>query len=73
MDEAGKAKVNQALKSAGEKQLMLAVDNVYAVAQVYVDNTASPIDDTLLKGLELLKSSLKEAVDQLDGEDDHQA
>ena len=63
--------VAQALVSAGEKQLMTAVDSVYEIAQVYVDSTESPIDNTLLEGLKLLKSSLKEAVDKIDGEDDH--
>ena len=70
-DKMDVAKVKQAALSAGEAHVMLAIDNVYEIAQVYVDDTASPIDNTLLEGLKLLKSSLKEAVDVIDGEDDH--
>lgn len=66
-------KMKKAALSAGEEHLMLAVDHVYQIAQVYVDDTESPIDNTLLEGLKLLKSSLKEVVDQIDGEDDHQS
>lgn len=64
--------LKKALLNMAEGHAMQAVDDVYLLAQVYVDSTESPIDNTLLEGLKLLKSSLKELVDAIDGEDDHQ-
>lgn len=62
-----KDKMKQKALEIGEKHAMMAVDDVYELAQVYVDDTESPIDNTLLEGLKLLKSSLKEQVDKIDG------
>jgi len=73
MTEDGKKALLQKLKSSGEAQLMLSVDQVYELADIYVKDTANPFDDTALAFLQSLKGSLKEIVDQLDGEDDHQA
>lgn len=52
-----------------ERHAILAIDDVYALAQVYVDDTATPLDDTLLAGLKMLKAELVKLADKIDGEE----
>lgn len=59
----------QAIKSA-EKLVELAFDEVVAIAEVYVASSESTLDNSLLEGLKLLKSSfLDDLVDKIDGEE----
>ena len=67
-----KPELKKALLNMAEGHAMQAVEDVYGLAQVYVDSTESPLDNTLLEGLKLLKASIKEAIDKIDGEDDIQ-
>jgi len=67
MEQSLEDKIKQKALELGEDHAMLAIDNVYALAQVYVDDTESPLDNTLLEGLKLLKSQLKELADKIDG------
>lgn len=64
------AELKQLLLSRSEEHLMLAIDDVYALAKLYVDSTETSVDDMALKFLEGLKKNLKGMVDKLDGEKD---
>ena len=59
MDEAMKAE----LELIAKRHALQSVDDVYGLAQVYVDSTESPLDNTLLEGLKLLKQALKDKID----------
>lgn len=59
---------DEALKIA-EEHAVKAVDDVYRLAQVYVDDTVSPIDNTLLEGLKLLKGELKKFAEKIHDEE----
>ena len=63
-------KVKQVAMDVAERHVIAAIDDVYAVAQVYVDHTESPLDNTLLEGLKLLKESLRKTADKINGKDD---
>lgn len=67
------SELSEKLKKVGldvaERHLTLAVDDIYALAQVLVEDSANPLDDSLLEGLKLFKSTLKDYVDKLDGEE----
>jgi len=58
----------EALKIA-ENHLVMAVDDVYKLAEVYVRSTETALDDSLLEGLKMLKGFLVNAVDKVDGEE----
>lgn len=63
-------KLKQEALNIAERHSIQAIDDVYQLAQVYVDDTESPLDNTILEGLKLLKSSLKDAADKINGQDD---
>jgi hypothetical protein len=69
MTPEGKAKLTQALKEQGEDGLFLALDSIYKVGQIYVEDTSNPLDDLLLKGLEQLRSLIESEIDKVDGID----
>lgn len=58
----------EALKIA-ENHLVMAIDDVYKLAEVYVKSTETTLDDSLLEGLKLLKGYLVNVADKLDGEE----
>lgn len=64
-----KETLKPALLNIAENHAMQAIEDVYSLAQVYVDSTTNPLDNTLLEGLKLLKDLLKDAVDKIDGEE----
>ena len=64
------SKMKQVALEIAERHVVAAIDDVYALAQVYVDDTSSPIDNTLLEGLKLLKQSLKDVAGKIDGKDE---
>ena len=63
--------IKKASLTIAENHIIQAIDDVYAIAQVYVDSTVSPLDNTILAGLEMLKSNLVDVADKIDGEDNH--
>lgn len=58
----------EAMKIA-EKHLIIAIDDVYALAQIYVDSTEETLDNTILDGLKMLKGFLIDMADKVDGEE----
>ena len=60
-----KDKIKMEAMKIAEAHAMQAVDDVYALAQVYVDSTESVLDNTLLEGLKMLKGNLKDMVDKI--------
>lgn len=64
------ASLAEKLKKKGlviaEKHLIMSVDNLYEVAEVVVQDTSTPLDDTFLEGLKMFKSQLKEFADALE-------
>jgi len=68
MTPEGKEKFKKELLGVAERHLMLAIDDIYSVAQVYVDDTVNPLDNTILDGLKMLKGMLEGVVDNIDGE-----
>jgi len=69
MSEELKGKLKDAALNIAEAHVKQAIDDVYAVAQVYVDDTANPLDNTILEGLKMLKSQLVSFADKIDGEE----
>lgn len=65
-------KMKQKALEIAENHAMQAIDDVYALAQVYVEDTSTPLDNTFLEGLKLLKGTLKKFADKIDGKDDVQ-
>lgn len=63
-----KEKLKKESLKIAERHVIVAIDDVYALAQVYVEDTATPLDDTLLAGLKMLKSELVKLADKIDGE-----
>ena len=61
MDE----KIKKLLLKKAEEHLMVAIDDVIEIAQVYVDDTESTIDDTVLEGVKLMKGLIKDMVDKI--------
>lgn len=68
MTPEGKEKLNQELKNIAEDHLVIAIDDVYKIAQIYVDDTTNPLDNTILEGLKMMKGMLEKIVDKVDGE-----
>ena len=64
-----KDKIKEASLEIAENHVIQAIDDVYKLAQVYVDDSASPLDNTLLEGLKMLKNNLIQAADAIDGKD----
>lgn len=73
LSEEGKKAMLQELKSRGESHIMLAIDDVHAFAKLYAEQSGNKFLMMGVNFLANLKDDLKELVDQLDGEDDHQA
>lgn len=48
-----------------ERHIMMAIDDVYEIADVVVADTENPLDDTLLAGLKMLKGELKKLADKV--------
>lgn len=59
----------QLLKSA-EKLTESALEELLAIAKVYAADTASPVDDTVVAAVEMLKNSfIDDLVDGIDGDE----
>lgn len=69
MTPEGKEKLKQALSKQGEKGAIVALETVYAVAEVYVEDTTNPLDNLLLDALKQLDGLLKDGIDKIDGID----
>lgn len=64
-----KEKLTQAALEIAENHIKMAIDDVYKIAQIVVDDTTTPLDDAFLNGLKLLKSTLKKYADKIDGQE----
>lgn len=58
-------KIKDKALEIAEKHVLIAIDDVYEIAQIYVDDTESTLDDTLLAGLTLLKGMIKEQAEKI--------
>lgn len=67
MKPESKVKMKELALNIAEDHVMLAIDEVYAVAQIMVDDSDSAVDNSILSMLTLLKSNLKELADKIDG------
>ena len=47
----------------------MALDEAIEIAEIYVADTESAVDDTVLAGIKMLKSLVLDAIDKIDGED----
>jgi len=66
---ASEALKKQLMKSA-EVLSEAALDQLVEVAKVYAADTASPVDDTIVAAVEMLKKSfLDDLLDKIDGEE----
>lgn len=61
--------MEQKLKEVAENHAVMAIDDVYALAEVYVKGTDNPYDDTALAFLNSLKDALVQKADEIDGQD----
>ena len=51
-----------------ERHLKVAIDDVYALAEIYVNSTETTVDNSVLEGLKMLKGFLVTMADKVDGE-----
>lgn len=70
-------KLSEKLKEVGlvigERHLIMAIDDVYEVAEILAAHTDSAVDDLFVQGLKTMKSEIKEFADKLAPEvDSHQ-
>lgn len=68
MTPEGEAKLKQVALEKAENHAVMAIDDVYAMAEVYVKDTANPYDDTALEFLKSLKGQLVAQADKIDGQ-----
>jgi hypothetical protein len=61
--------IKKLMLKKSENYLVMALDDAIEIAEVYVADTASPVDDTVLQGMKLLKGLVIDAIDKIDGED----
>lgn len=61
--------MKKVMKQIAENHTVAAIDDVYALAEVYVKGTDNLFDDTALEFLKSLKDSLIQKADEIDGED----
>jgi molecular chaperone GrpE (heat shock protein) len=63
-----KEKMTKEALNIAEEHIIKAIDDVYRVAEIYVEDTVSPVDNSILAGLKMLKGQLVKIADKIDGE-----
>lgn len=63
--------LKKTLVKIAENHAIAAIDDVYALAEVYVKSTENIYDDMALNFLKDLKQKLVDFADKIDGEDNH--
>ena len=65
MTPEGKEKMKELSLKIAEKHVIAAIDVIYEVAQVYVDDTTNPLDNGILEALKLLKGLATSAAENI--------
>jgi len=69
MEKSMEEKIKGLLLKKAEGHLVMALDEAIEIAEIYVADTVSLVDDTVLQGMKMLKGLVVDAIDKIDGED----
>ena len=70
MSEVQESALKKQIMKSAEKMAEAAFDEIIAIAEAYAKDSASPIDDSVVSAVKLVKESfLDDLIDKIDGEE----